>query len=97
MTGEGEEDVVKARPLHAEVVDLDARAVEGAAVIVSALPTAAPSDTGTDLPTALEALVAAARSTGAAACDPAGAKADVRTVSTFFASRERTVWIALPA
>ncbi|AUN39481.1 NAD(P)-dependent oxidoreductase [Tsukamurella tyrosinosolvens] len=42
-----------------------ARAVEGAAVIVSALPTAAPSDTGTELRTALEALVAAARSTGA--------------------------------
>lgn len=42
-----------------------ARAVEGAAVIVSALPTAAPSDTGTELYTALEALVAAARSTGA--------------------------------
>lgn len=42
-----------------------ARAVAGAAVIVSALPTAAPSDTGTDLPTALQGLVAAARSTGA--------------------------------
>ncbi len=41
------------------------RAVAGAAVIVSALPTAAPSGTGTDLPTALRGLVAAARETGA--------------------------------
>ncbi len=42
-----------------------ARAVEGAAVIVSALPTAAPSDTGTELRAALEQLVTAARATGA--------------------------------
>lgn len=42
-----------------------ARTVEGADVIVSALPTAAPSGEGVDLPTSLEALVVGARESGA--------------------------------
>ncbi len=42
-----------------------ADATAGADVIVSALPTRAPGDDGVDLPTALDHLVAAARSTGA--------------------------------
>ncbi|TWS18917.1 NAD-dependent epimerase/dehydratase family protein [Tsukamurella asaccharolytica] len=45
--------------------DFVARVVDGAAVVVSALPTAAPSGDGADLPTALENLVDAVRATGA--------------------------------
>lgn len=50
-----------------DVTDADfvARTTAGADVIVSALPTAAPSGEGVDLPTALADLVAAARTHGA--------------------------------
>lgn len=56
-----------AQALAGDVTDgaFVAGAVDGADVIVSALPTAAPSGTGVDLPTSLQALVAGARSSGA--------------------------------
>ncbi|BDH55983.1 NAD(P)-dependent oxidoreductase [Tsukamurella sp. PLM1] len=56
-----------AKALSGDVTDPSfvAQAVDGADVIVSALPTAAPSGEGVELRTGLEALVAGARAVGA--------------------------------
>ena len=58
------------------------------------------SDLDSSSPTKFESpgsAAAATFSTGAEPPSPAALKAVVRTVMTFLASVERTVWIALPA